>query len=475
MSKPDITIEAEARSRVVPKHGELGGRLAGLTIPRQVVMLAFWPLLEQIQGFLVGVTDQVLAGRFATSELRVSAFDALALGGYVGWLLMILQGAVAIGGLALISRATGAGDSGLAQRGLGQALLLGTMVGVAVALVMQVCLGPLIRLYQLDGLTAQMAEEYLQILVWTAPMTGWVLAANAALRAEGDTRSPFLVMTVVNIVNIGASWMFVYGPEPFGGHGVRGLAAGTLCGWMAGVAMVTLILMRRKEGIRLVGRELFPHRETLGRIVRVGLPSGIEVTGMWTINALLLRIIAGLPGEGHLGAHIVAIRCESLSFLAGFALGAAGATLAGQYIGLGDYDKARRAVLVCWFAGLGLMSAVGLIFLIYPAWMVGLIVPDATLIEKAVPLVFLCGLTQPFLATCIIFKTAFRGAGDTRSVMRISYASMLVFRLGGAFLVAEVFGWGLLAIWLVMALDLVVQSGMFLRRFRSGRWLDARV
>ncbi len=454
---------------------ELGGRLAGLSIPRQVFVLAIWPLLEQLLGFAVAATDQVLAGRF-DAAVRMDTLDALAVGGYFSWLLMILQGAVGTGGLALISRSTGAGDHGLARRALGQALVLGTAVGFVVMLVSLPLLPLLVRAFGLEGEAADLGVAYLRIVCLSAPFTGFLLAATAGLRGSGDTRTPFFIMTVVNLVNIGFSWLFTFGPEPFGGHGVQGLAAGTVVSWVVGAVLAGVVLAWSRADFRLERTHLKPHAETLRRIIRVGLPSAVEVSGMWLINAWLLRLIASLPQEGSLGTHMIAIRIESLSFLPGFALGAASATLAGQYLGLGDRSRAGRAALVAWIYGGVLMTVLGVLFLVFPAQLIGLVVPDSPVhVELGVPLLILAGVSQPFLATVLILKHTFRGTGDTRAVMRISYTSMILFRVGAATLVYHTMEDGLFWIWVCMTLDLVVQAIVFSRRFFKGDWQLAKV
>ena len=55
---------------------ELGGRLAGLSLPRQVYVLAIWPLLEQFMAFMVGMVDLMLAGRLEPEPMAVAATDA---------------------------------------------------------------------------------------------------------------------------------------------------------------------------------------------------------------------------------------------------------------------------------------------------------------------------------------------------------------------------------------------------------------
>lgn len=470
-SEPD-----SAEPPIPPGQRSLGGKLGGLSLRRQLLTLALWPLLENLLGFAVSATDQILAGRFAGETTRIHALDALAVGGYFTWFLMILQSAVGTGGLALIARATGAGDVSLARRALGQAVLLGVALGCMVALAAQIFIPLFLRAFSLEGETATMAAEYLGIVSLSAPLTGFLFAANAGLRGSGDTRTPFKVMTLVNLTNIFTSWLFTFGPAPWGGHGVRGLATGTLLGWAVGAVTLAIILWRRKEGLSLDARGLKPHQETSARIVRVGLPSAVEILGMWLMNVALLRLVALLPQQGALGAHIITIRAESLSFLPGFAFGAAAATLAGQYLGLGDPVRAKAAAREAWKAGVILMTLIGLSFIFFPRAIVSVFVPESELhIGLAAPLLVMCGFCQPLLATSLIMKTTFRGTGDTRAVMRYSYASMFVFRILLAWILVQGFGLGLFWIWVCMFADVAVQAVVFWRRFQMGKWLRVKV
>ena len=89
--------------------------------------------------------------------------------------------------------------------------------------------------------------------------------------------------------------------------------------------LVVIYLRVRKEKeknhdepfLTLRGCQLRPERETMQRIIRVGLPQAMEMGGMWAIQAVMVRSISGLPQAGTLGAHMIAIRVESMSFLAG--------------------------------------------------------------------------------------------------------------------------------------------------------------
>jgi putative MATE family efflux protein len=473
MSKPGASVEASQRAAEV----RLGGRLAGLSLPQQVLALSLWPLLEQVLAFFVGLTDLLIAGRMAEGADRVAVLDAMGLGGYVGWFFNILQGAVATGVMALVSRATGARDAELANRGLGQSVWLGLAAGFGSLILIQAGLLLLIDWIGLGSAAAANAEKYLRVLAISGPFSGVMFAVNAALRGSGDTRTPFIAMIVVNVVNAGLSTLFVFAPEPFGGHGIAGIAAGTVCGWIAGVATVVFLLGRGKnDGLHWSRASLRPDMPTMRRIVRVGAPQSLEIAGMWAIHAFGIRVIAGLKDEGALGAHILAIRVESMSFLPGFAIATAAAALAGQYLGAESREMAVRAVRLCWKSALLLMSAMGVFFVIESERLIEWMAPGSELhLRLAAPLLFVCALTQPFFATCIILKTSMRGAGATRTVMCWAFTSMVFYRVLVLSAMPHFMEPTLTAVWIVLGMDLATQAVIFTRLHFRGKWLDARV
>ena len=455
----------------------LGGRLAGLSLPRQVLVLAMWPLFEQVLAFCVGMTDLLISGRMVEGAQRVAVLDAMGLGGYVGWFFNILQGAVATGVMALVSRASGARDGNLANRALGQGLWLGLAAGCGSLVVLQAGIPLLIRWIGLSPAAAAQAEVYLRVLAFSGPFGGALFAVNAALRGSGDTRTPFLAMIVVNCLNMALSWTFVFAPAPLGGHGVAGIAGGTVVGWICGLLTALLLVGRGKHGeLHWRRADLIPDADTMRRILRVGAPQALEVAGMWLIHAFGIHIIAGLASEGALGAHILAVRVESMSFLPGFAIATAAAALAGQYLGAGSRGMAVKAVRLCWVSAMLLMGAMGVSFVFGRHALIGWMAPGSELhLRLAAPLLVVCAITQPFFATCIIMKTSMRGAGATPTVMRWAFSSMFFFRVLVLWLATRSMPLSLTGVWIIFGLDMVTQAVVFTRLHFKGGWLDARV
>ncbi len=457
---------------------ELTGRLAGLSLTWQVLVLSAWPLLEQFMSFLVGTVDLAMAGRLRPEAVAVVATDAMGLAAYLQWLIAMIYSSVGVGSGALIARAIGGRHRRVANAALGQALLIGVGLGLLTGLLIWTASPMIVTLSGLGTQAAELAVMYLRIISLTTPAAAVLLVGNAALRAAGDTRTPFAVMLVVNIVNIAASITLVFGPAPLGGHGVAGIAAGTAIAWAVGCVLVLFVLIRGYGGIRLRLIRLRPHGDTAWRIVRVGSPNLAEsFFGMWLANFIVLRIVAGLDTSepGTVGAHMIGIRVESLSFLAGFAFATAAATLAGQYLGLGDPHRARKAVAIAWGFAAAIMGIMGIFFLAIPEVFIHVITDSPRLVDLSTPLLRICGPVQIFFATSMVLAGAMRGAGDTAVTFKLTVFSIFFVRVSAVVVMGPVLGWGLTGVWLALCGELVVRAGIFAARFLHGGWTRVAV
>lgn len=472
-----IPVSQETREAVGPVS--LGGKLAGLSLSRQIVALALWPLLQNMMGTMVSFADRIIAGRMFEGTELMAAMDTMGLAMYVGWLMMIMQGAIATGAQALAARGFGSGDQSLVEKATGQSLVLGIISGCVSGFLLWLFRGQLISMFELTELGAHYADQYISYISLAAPLSGVLFVCNACQRAGGDTLTPFYAMVVVNIVNVILSvslMLYVMKPEVYG---VSGLALGTVGGWLAGVLIVLYTLRPAAEGkavVVLKRENLRWESKIIKRVVKVGIPQFVEIIGMWAIHAYGVRVVAQLTEPGMLGAHGMVVQIESLSFMPGFALGMAASTLAGQYLGAGSKKLAQHAVRVCWGLSVLTMGLAGVCLIIFAEPLVALMSPGGgAQAEAAIRVLHVIGFVQPFFATAMVMKISMRGVGATKTVMAGSFGVMIFVRIGLLTYAAHFWNPDLLMVWMIMSSDLVIQAAVFVVLHFKGSWLDTEV
>lgn len=491
------------------------GRLKGLSLAAAIWVLS-WPILiESFLNSLVGLTDTVLAAGLGESET-----DAVGGASYFMWFIGLVIMALGVGATALISRSVGRGRIGVANAALGQTLTLGVVAGAAVGAFVALSSPLIARLLNMPPDAGQAMQQYLIVIGFGTPAAALLFTGIACARGAGDSVRPLQAMVVRNIVNILASFALsgvditravvdadgtvtqaVVLANPFGFNlGVLGIAIGTVLGDFAGAAMILRTAMSGKWGIRLRLFRLKPHWHTINRIVRIGIPNFLETLGMWVGNFFVIVMVGwlGAGSSGPLGAHIVAIRLEAFSFLPGFAMGIAAATLAGQYLGAGSEVMARKAILWCTSIGAGLMGTIGIVFMVFPRQVVSLVSSQPSHLELAPDLMVICGAVQVPFGIAIVVRQALRGAGDVRAVLALTWITTYAIRLPAAFLLSGVdITWtsyvdgepvvrtilenptglepSLAGLWLGMCGELVLRGLVFGARFIHGGWTKAKV
>jgi len=469
------------------------------------ILVLSWPILvESFLNSFVGLADTMFAAKLGEAQT-----DAVGGASYIMWLIGLVIMALGVGATALISRSVGKGRMAVANAALGQIMLLAVVVGVLVGAFIAFMIKPVTAILSMTPEAAQAFTDYLLVISAGVPFAAVMFCGIACSRGAGDSISPLIAMIVRNIVNVVISFALcgieitrgdsVLIASPFD-LGVTGIAIGTVAADAVGAAIIVGMAVSGRWSIRLKRRWLRPHKITACRILRIGLPNFVETAGMWIGNFVVVLLVAGLAAGagGMLGAHIIGIRIEAFSFLPGFAMGTAAATLAGQYLGAGRPDMAKKAVWRCTLIAAVVMGSVGVVFVLFPQQLVALLSDNPIHLEQAPSLVRICGFIQVPFAFALVTRSALRGAGDVKMVMTLTWISTYLIRLPLAYVIsgaaltyttytgdqqtlhtilANPFGFepSLAHLWLALCLELVVRGGLFTARFLQGGWVHARV
>lgn len=471
-------------NEALPTGGIRSGKLAGKSLPFAIWILAWPVLLQQMMQACVGLADKYFAGNLPEA-MRVAALDAVGIGSYVGWFIVIAMAGLGIGGQAVIARAIGAGRLAEADHALGQAMTLALIWGAIVGVALWWLVLPLVEIAGLKDEAANLCIGYVRVLAAAMPLTAVMLAGGMCLHGAGETTKPSLIAVSVNVANVVVSWILsgadlrfgetiITNPFPFDLH-VYGIAAGTAVAYGLGAVITMFVMIRGVKDLRLHAKQMPPKRVMSRRIIRVGVPNFFEGISMWAVNLFVLMfigIIAEMEGgiAGLQGAHVIAVQWEAFSFLPGFAIGTAAGALAGQFIGAGNAYMAKKAVVVCTAIGAVVMGMFGVILIVFAEPLTAFISAEPIHLEQTPPLLRICGSIQVFFALTMVVRQGLRGVGDTKWTFIITTVSSYGVRLPMCWLLGVYFELGLTGIWIGLCGELVVRSMLFVGRFIHGGW-----
>lgn len=428
--------------------------------------------MEQVLVMLVGFSDTLLAGQYL-SESHLAAMTMIS---YLLWMLTNLFSLVAIGATAMTARFVGARQTTAASNVVNQSFLLGALFALAFTVVGILGADRLVELLRLEGQPARLATEYLGYLMPLLPLMMLEAVGIACLRGAGDMVTGLVSMILVNAVNIAVGWSLLLGLGPLEPQGWKSLAIGTACGHAAGGLIPFVVLLRGRRGLRLRLGQLRPDPSLMRRILRIGIPGGLDVLSIVLCQLIFLSIVNQLSVD-EVAAHGVAIRIESLAYLPGYAFQVAAATLAGQYLGARDYRNAGRIVLVACLTNGALLTGAGLALLLGAEQLVAVFVSSqqAQVLEIAPHLLRIVSLAMPALALLQVLTGALRGAGDTRWPLAVTWLGFVGVRIPLAWLLLLHWNWGIAGAWYAMVIDLLLRTALIAYRFLHGGWKRVEV
>ncbi len=388
----------------------------------------------------------------------------------------MFAGAIGTGSTAIIAREVGARHRRRANSACGQSMLFAGLLGIGVGALLFMISRQVADFSGLEGVARVDTFNYLRMLTPAAPFMIVMFVANACLRGAGDTLTPAISMIVVDIVNIFFTWGFARGMFGMPNMGFDGIAVGTVIAYIAGGVIQVIVLFVGRGGIQLHLHRLWPHWKDLRRILRIGIPGGITDLLYWVANFALLTIVNRTkPVNIAAAAHTNAVRIESFSYMTGFAVSIAVATMVGQSLGMKNPRRAERAAYLGYFLGGGFMTLMGILLIFFAQYPTMILAQDPQVRILTAQCLRITGFCQVGFAGAIIFGGALRGAGDTMAVLILTMVSILCFRVGGVVIVGGILHKPLPYIWVILASDLFVRGILVYGRFLNGGWKHIRV
>ena len=438
---------------------------------RQQLTALLLPLIaEQALSVTIGLADTLMV-----SSVGEAAVSGVSLVDSFNTLMIQVMSALATGGAVVTSQYIGHREPKNAKAAAAQILFVLASFSLVVAAVVVVGRHAILRgiFGSIDADVMRYAETYFLLSALSYPFIGLYNAGAALFRAQGNSKISMLSSLVMNVINIGGNAVLIYGF----GMGVLGAALASLVSRAVSCLVVLWLLQRPACPLRVDGlRALAPDGGLIRRILRVGIPAGIE-NGMFQIGKLSVSSLTSTLGTAAIAANAVANTASTFLNIPANAVGMAALTVVGQCLGAGEKEQAvyySRRLLLTAYCGAWVMNLSA--FLFANRFVISLfnLSPEAQTMALQV-MVWFNFVSLFFWPSSFTLPNILRAAGDARFTMAVSILSMWVFRVGFCYVMVLGFHGRLLSIWMGMFLDWVFRSLCFFVRFARGRWMEQSV
>ena len=174
------------------------------------------------------------------------------------------------------------------------------------------------------------------------------------LRAVGDSRRPLYFLIASCFTNIILDVLLVAVLR----MGVAGAALATITSQLLSAVLVVRALMKTDDMYKLEWKKVRIDQRMLQRIVRIGIPAGMQSV-MYNISNVIIQAGVNTLGTDNVTAWATYGKVDGLYWMMINALGISATTFVGQNFGAGRLDRVRKGAGACMVIGVVLTASVG--------------------------------------------------------------------------------------------------------------------
>ena len=324
-------------------HGSIWNKLPLFALP-----VAATAILEQ----LFNASDIAVVGNF-TGAGKTIAVAAVGANSSIIALIVNLFVGIALGANVVIATAIGSNDKDTAQKAVHTSIVVAVLGGILVAVLGELAAAPLLRSLHVPEDVLPSALLYLRIYLLGMPVILLYNFEAAIFRSVGETKIPLFALLASGVLNVALNLFFVAVLRMT----VNGVAIATVIANAVSSVLLFRRLAASKQYIHVEWRALRIDRETLRRIMRIGLPAGIQ-SAVFAVSNIVIQSAINSLGTVVMAASSAAFNIEIFAYDVLNSFSQACTTFVGQNYGAGQLGRCKRTLLLCLIEDLIASAAV---------------------------------------------------------------------------------------------------------------------
>lgn len=331
---------------------------------------------------------------------------------------------VSVGVSVVCAQAIGANNKDRADKALHSSVAVGIIGGIFL-MILGIAAAPYI-LDLLNTPEAVMPEAvtYIRIYLLSIPTMVFYNMCSGAMRAVGDSQTPFRILLLCGLLNVGADAFFLI-VIPLG---VAGVAIATVISQGLSAVLSGYYLSRKDSRFKLEAKKIRIDATVMKEVLRIGLPSGIQ-TMIVTFSNVMVQYYINDFGETAVAAFSTYYKVENFIYLPIVAFGQTMTTFSGQNTGAGKYKRIRKGTVITTVIGALVVFAIAGVILIFPRTVFTWFMKDSDVVIDALKIAM---VSFPFYWIYPIMEIvggSLRGMGYAISSMAIIVSNLCIVRV----------------------------------------------
>lgn len=374
-------------------------------------------------------------------------------------LIIAFEMLVGIGTSAVMAKKLGEGKKEEAEKALGNALILGLIVGVSLTLVGIIFCEPILKLFGASEGSLVYAKGYINIILLgvTPYIVGFSL--NTTIRANGNPKMAAVTLIISCLLNIILDPLFIFGL----GWGIQGAAIATVISQCVVTIWVIIYYTKGKAYLKMKKKNLWLDKKLVKSIMTIGASAFAMQVAASLVQVTANNALKVHGGDMAIGAMATISSISMMFLMPVYGINQGTLPIIGFNYGAKLFDRAKKTFLYATIAAVGIL-AVGMVLVqMMPNRFVELFGSSTELVEIAVDGIRIYLLMLPVSAIAITGANYFLSIGKAKESMILSLLRQVIIFIPMVMILPTFMG--LKGVWVAQAvsdLGAAIITGIFL-------------
>lgn len=377
-------------------HGSIWDKL-----PRFALPVAATAILGQ----LFNASDIAIVGNFAQTDSTIAVAAVGANSSIINLIVNLFLG-IALGANVVIAHAIGQKDRETAQKAVHTSILISLIGGVLVTILGELIAAPLLGMLNVPEDVLPEALAYLRIYFTGMPVILLYNFEAAIFRSVGDTKVPLIALASSGVLNVLLNLFFVIVLHMT----VDGVAIATVLSNAVSALILFFRLRSTEQAVRVEPKKLRVDWDIFKRIIRIGLPAGIQ-SAVFALSNIVIQSAINSLGKVVMAASSAALNIEVITYDIVNSFNQACTTFVGQNYGARQIKRCKRTLLLCLAEGMSILLVVMVTVLFFGKPLLSIFNRDPEVIETGYIRLMLIMTAHSFSLIYEVLSGYLRGFG----------------------------------------------------------------
>ncbi len=392
-------------------------------LAKKILIFAIPLMFSSILQLLFNAVDMVIVGRYSVDKA-----NALAAVGSTSSLINLLVNTfmgLSVGANVIVAQAFGAKDEDGVHKTIHTSILLSIICGFILSVIGIILAKPLLSLMGTPDEVLGLSSLYMKIFFAGMPAILLYNFGSSIMRAIGDTKKPLYFLMIAGVINVILNLIFVIALN----MSVAGVALATVISQCISATLIVVSLMRTEGICKLSLNKLKIYKASLIKIVRIGLPAGLQ-GAIFSISNVLIQSSINSFGNVCMAGNAATMNVEGFVFSSMNAFHQAAVSFTSQNMGAKKYDRIKSVLRISLINVVVVGAGMSLLLYIFRYPILNLYTEGNMAVNEygilrmkiIFPLYFLCGVMD-------VLVGSIRGLGFSTLPMIVSLLGACAFRI----------------------------------------------